>query len=407
MRRTHPQRAKVPGMQQQHQSANHVPRVAQGNLSKQWTTVSDIRNNNDNNNRNRYSTNGGNSNTRTNESLPFSFQKSNLSQHSKQSFDNAYEELEDDISELLRGDSDDDFEAPDRSNNRSTRLASRRRRSSVEDGSGKVASPDEDKPVAKRQRGPSQPEDGCLLDESWPSSSDSLDFDFGFDTASSKDSNPITRIQKPALSTRSVISATQYALNEIDELLMGDSVPMSPVHDPESPAEVFDTVHRKPSEGAAVSRSGTPVEVPASALVREERTETDTHQDQGLKDNVHLETSKDAKTKDSEHKADPLPQEPGQDEIQDQAQPSLVFDLPATVPDFKSRLDELMVRFQSSLDNMIEAIQNVDSLRCFVKAAIIKHQEYLEERGKHIELQAQNLQMEATILHSKAEKGLD
>lgn len=55
----------------------------------------------------------------------------------------------------------------------------------------------------------------------------------------------------------------------------------------------------------------------------------------------------------------------------------------------------------------MEAIWNVDSLAGFVKDALSRQQEYLDERGKYIQHQVQNLQKEATTLHSKATKGLD
>jgi hypothetical protein len=51
--------------------------------------------------------------------------------------------------------------------------------------------------------------------------------------------------------------------------------------------------------------------------------------------------------------------------------------------------------------------RSVDSLKSFVEDALSRQQGYLDERGKHIQHQVQNLQKEATTLHSKATKGLD
>ncbi|KAF9365712.1 hypothetical protein BGX34_008733 [Mortierella sp. NVP85] len=390
MRRTHPQRARVPGLQQ---NVNHLSSI--GTSSKQWTTVSDIRNNA----HNRHSDSG---NSKTNP-RPFSFQ-SNLNQKPSQSYTNEHSKLEDDISELLN-DSDDDFEEPGRPGQPSKHHGVRRHQLSLEDGGSNSTTPNEDKPAPKRQRRPSPIESDHFLDGAWPSSP-SLDLDFTQDVIS-------PRIKKATLSTYSAVSATQHALDEIDEFLLEDSVPMSPVHSLDAPDESNNSDNSKSLEETTARRGSAPAEVPAATTVSKECVEADGHQDQDSRDRTPLETSKDTNTKDNEQtmttvKNDPVSsREVGQDQTQGLAQPPQVFDVPATTPDFRSRLEEMKVKFQSSMDDMMEAIRSVDSLKSFIEDALSRQQGYLDERGKHIQHQVQNLQKEATTLHSKATKGLD
>ena len=305
---------------------NHLSSV--GTSSKQWTTVSDIRNNA----HSRHS-DGGNSGSKTNP-RPFSFQ-SNLNQELNQSYTNDHSKLEDDISELLN-DSDDDFEEPSRPGQPSKYHGVRRHQLSLEDAGSNSTTPNEDKPAPKRQRRPSPIESDHFLDGAW--SSPSLDLDFSQDVIS-------PRIKKAALSTYSAVSATQHALDEIDEFLLEDSVPMSPTHSLDAPDEPNNSDNTKSLEETTARRGSAPAEVPAAATVSEERVEADGHQDQDSKDRTPLERSKDTKTKDSEQTMTTVKNDPvmsrgvGQDQTQGSAQPPQVFDVPATTPDFRSRLE--------------------------------------------------------------------
>jgi hypothetical protein len=165
-----------------------------------------------------------------------------------------------------------------------------------------------------------------------------LDLDFSQDVIS-------PRIKKAALSTYSAVSATQHALDEIDEFLLEDSVPMSPTHSLDAPDEPNNSDNTKSLEETTARRGSAPAEVPAAATVSEERVEADGHQDQDSKDRTPLERSKDTKTKDSEQTMTTVKNDPvmsrgvGQDQTQGSAQPPQVFDVPATTPDFRSRLE--------------------------------------------------------------------
>ncbi|KAG0243047.1 hypothetical protein B0O80DRAFT_446677 [Mortierella sp. GBAus27b] len=401
MRRIHPQRAKAPGHQQ---DTTHVMKAVQGNPCKKWTTVSDIRNSTRNGN----STSGGNmGNCRTNSGQLYSLHssgKSQLSKQSKLSFgDDHNNKPEDDISVLLHEDSDDDFEEPSGFGGPPLHHGARRHRL-FEEADSRLASSNEDKPDAKRQRRPSLSEGESLLDDAWPLSSSSLDLDFSQDADS-------PRIHNATLPTYSGVSATQHALNEIDELLMEeDSVPLSPDHGANISAKIQESNSRKSFPEDTGSKTDTPAETPAPSMANEEHVQAEDRQGQESKDKIHPETSRETEVATSETTTTMERNGASDQEAtkgQNQAQPTQVFDLPATIPEFKARLDELKAQFQLSMDGMMEAIWNVDSLAGFVKDALSRQQEYLDERGKYIQHQVQNLQKEATTLHSKATKGLD
>ncbi|KAF9911274.1 hypothetical protein EC991_004172 [Linnemannia zychae] len=241
----------------------------------------------------------------------------------------------------------------------------------------------------------------------------------------------------PAMSTRSEVSQTQQTLNEIDKLFVNESVMRSsgvrletPLEDDEmsenrSPTPYVGAPNQFPSLTLRnMDESG----VGDAALLQEHQKDdkmeaniainVDGQNDAGVvltgdSGMAHAEAT-------GEQSIDPHQKQDASDvankalsEVASQAsdgnaseRQTLKFTLPNSSEDFHMRLQQLSSSFQSSLDDMMGAIKDVELFRSTVEKTLTNHQDVLHQRGERIHEQARRLHDEATILHSKGRQDM-
>ncbi|KAI1314483.1 hypothetical protein EDD11_002146 [Mortierella claussenii] len=278
--------------------------------------------------------------------------------------------------------------------------------------------------------------------EEWPAGFDTMDVDFRLEMDSPMIDNSIAKVTKSAASTRSMVSEAQHAIDEIDQMLMEDT-DLSPICKPQDvngihtvidsqttieavvvTAEPHATARVKDSQDESEDQNRNRDDFPRSGSLQGEvlfedagdPKESNLSGEESV-DNELASRTREGSKKAGEGSADSSDRSPaachgqtnvGVDPKEDQvALPPLVFDVPNTVAKFKSRLDELRVEFNTSLENMNEAILGVDVLHNSINEALSGHQVHLDQRGRHIECQKEGLQMEAGSLHARAIKDLD
>ncbi|KAF9917675.1 hypothetical protein BX616_000249 [Lobosporangium transversale] len=287
------------------------------------------------------------------------------------------------------------------------------------------------------------PDEDLAVEDELLSSLESVDMDFRLGTASTAISSSITKATKSASSTHS-ISEAQNAIDDIDQMLMeNSSTAFSPLYERSASAEsnivkaeqvqpfpdpgldkldssfedkdiseksnykenngkVYDAAKMKLCGGKFIFKAPEPSSV---------HTQIDStkHQD-GKEALQHDETLYEEESS----KIDTANDSPSIARVditenleQDQIEPnSNAFEVPSTAAEFKSRLDDISVKFQSTLNKMIEAIHDVNSLHESLKDNLLGHQAYLDQRGRGIHSRVQELQRDAATLHARASKGL-
>ncbi|KAG0351838.1 hypothetical protein BGZ54_003077 [Gamsiella multidivaricata] len=396
-------------------------------------TISDIHRNNharySRNDRTGFTTNSGypDNTTDLDTRLPSKYHSLNK-QSGKSSFSDSIG-FNDDDDDMLPMESGDDFQVsiriPRRTEDQEGSSEYRRHRSSAGKGDANDTTHSLDSSALKRHRGEPQTDERFISEEAWFSSQESMDLSLGPDTASLDKHSPITRVKKAAPSTHITVSDTQHALNEIDELFQENFAPLSPILEPQSSAEHEDGISQGASPKTPVLKSGLHSEIQSATKDVREASKLSIDEGDDLDDDIHLEDAHSPKmehTKLPEAPADyedPMPgYDTGQDQSQSQGQgpnqdkdqsseAAPVFEVPTTTDEFKSRLNEIRIKFHLSLESMMEAVQGVDSLLGVVKDALMKQQSCLDERGQHVREQVLGLQREATQLHTKAARGLD
>ncbi|KAF9130155.1 hypothetical protein BGW39_003392 [Mortierella sp. 14UC] len=241
-----------------------------------------------------------------------------------------------------------------------------------------------------------------------------------------------------AMSTRSEVSQTQHTLNEIDRLFMDEALTRSPskarLETPfeydemsgiRSPTPYVGAPNQFPLSSRDMDTSGVGDAVPFQEHQQDEEMEADiTIRVDGQNDaslNLtsdggvgHAEPSSEQKAVDPHEDQDAeVVGEKALSEVAGQANDSaasrrqtLKFTLPNSSDDFCTRLQQLSMSFQSSLDNMMDAIKDVEQFRSSVEKILTDRQDTLHQRGERIHEQARRLQDEATTLHSKGRQDM-
>ncbi|KAG0077105.1 hypothetical protein BGZ90_007707 [Linnemannia elongata] len=258
-------------------------------------------------------------------------------------------------------------------------------------------------------------------DDQWLMSELQVDQDVDLFSPSPSSKNYIQPIQKmpPAMSTRSVISQTLHTLNEIDQLLIDGSPTRSP-----------STRLQTPFEDQGLSEQG-------SSILQVRATDMyPSDQDMNEPGAHEVVLFEDPQPEDQDVTIGGGSQDLGQrkagDKAQDEPRDELGVGLDATANDeqdtstveqaaeksssrrqtqtftlphssgaFRDRLNSLGSVFQSSMDDMMDAIMDVEQLRASVEKTLTDRQEFLNHRGERIHQQARQLQEEASSLHSK------
>ncbi|KAG0271109.1 hypothetical protein BGZ95_001140 [Linnemannia exigua] len=241
----------------------------------------------------------------------------------------------------------------------------------------------------------------------------------------------------PIMSTRSEMSKTQHTLNEINSLVMDEFPTQSPSRTclqtiPFEDCELSEFRSMTPDIEAPEQPSSRDMDVsgvgniagPFGEHQQDEQMDTGvTLRADGTDDSlVDLTGSRASRLSGGIAHAETLGELPvGHHENPDAAVPgekaasvasqasdgdalqrqTLTFTLPDTSADFHARLKQLSSSFQSSLDDMMDAIKEVEQFRSTVEKSLTDRQDVLHQRGERIHQQARRLQDEATILHSK------
>ncbi|KAG0372516.1 hypothetical protein BGX24_000157 [Mortierella sp. AD032] len=248
----------------------------------------------------------------------------------------------------------------------------------------------------------------------------------------------------PAMSTRSEISKTQHTLNEINSLVMDEFPTRSPSRTrlqttPFEDCELIELRSVTPDVGA-------PEQLPSSRDMGvsgvgdvavpfgEHRQDEQRHPDITLRADstedivvdltdsralslfsggvVHAETPGELPVSHDVNPDAAVPVDKAASvasQTSDGTDPqrqTLTFTLPDTSADFRERLKQLSSSFQSSLDDMMDAIKEVEQFRSSIEKTLTDRQDILHQRGERIHRQARRLQDEATVLHSKGRQDI-
>ncbi|KAF9111100.1 hypothetical protein BGX27_005389 [Mortierella sp. AM989] len=249
----------------------------------------------------------------------------------------------------------------------------------------------------------------ATLDENWPTFPDQIDFDYKLDSDSSLGSSPFMKAIRNAPSALSTSDANHDTIDDIDKLLMEDDSPPELAPTSQSFAGFSDTKSRVSiPEAKALEGKKTESEDKGIHVDKDAPRKSVSISERGLKTCGDESRAKDREPEvQANIENQPTdPQNTDLNQAQDQAICPQIFDVPATSPDFKTRLDGLNDRFATCLGNMVQAVQDVDSLHDSVKEAIESRQSYLVQRGMQLHARMQDLHKEAGLLHSKATKDL-
>ncbi|KAG0288366.1 hypothetical protein BGZ96_007840 [Linnemannia gamsii] len=229
-----------------------------------------------------------------------------------------------------------------------------------------------------------------------------------------------------AMSTRSTVSQTQNALNEIDQLFIDGSPTRSPSTRFQTPFEDRElSEQRSPTLYVGATGIYPPDQDMDDYGAGEVVLFEDPQQDEPMGGNSVI-------VSDAQDVGCPIADDDVKPETQDKPcidpkeDPSMVavseqasetaeqvageldpprvthtFTLPHSSSAFKERLKQLSSGFHTSMDDMMDAIIDVEHLRTSVEKTLTDRQELLHQRGERIHCQARQLQEEASTLHSK------
>ncbi|KAG0251250.1 hypothetical protein BG011_007743 [Mortierella polycephala] len=264
----------------------------------------------------------------------------------------------------------------------------------------------EPSPIQERPAIQAHVDDDPAMDDTWLSSDPIED---------SMDLNTSPPTGKPnASTTRSMLSDTARAIDEIEELLLEDSLtPSSPIR----PCDSFDvrdadSQARKPSgtstfpqtdlsfkcvdatdDGNTVNKNGsTPVDDARDRIQTEVQMKfSNESRAYSMGSMTHVPFDRQDSSLIRQQQASPPPQ---------------LFDLPVTIDALESRLNVLQAQFHSTVDNILESIRGVDLLHSSLKESLLGRKRQSGEQAKLIRIQVRDIQKEATLLHSKAKVDL-
>ncbi|KAF9537302.1 hypothetical protein EC957_008490 [Mortierella hygrophila] len=241
---------------------------------------------------------------------------------------------------------------------------------------------------------------------------------FSLSPSSKTDNQPIQRMPS-TMSIRSVVSQTHRTLNEIDQLFMDESLTHSPSTRLQTPfgdqrlseqgsstRHVRATVIYSPDHD--MNEPGADEVVLFEDLPPEDQDVTSGGDSQVLGQRKEGEKAHDeprdelgvgqSATVSDEQATSTIEQATEESSSRKETQ---TFTLPHSSDAFKDRLTKLGGVFQSSMDEMMDAILEVEQLRTSVEKTLTDRQEFLNHRGERVHQQARQLQEEASSLHSK------
>ncbi|KAF9133915.1 hypothetical protein BG015_003491, partial [Linnemannia schmuckeri] len=238
----------------------------------------------------------------------------------------------------------------------------------------------------------------------------------------SKDNNQPNQEMTPAMSTRSIVSQTQNTLNEIERLFMDESPTRSPstrlqtpFGDSELSEQKSPTLHVGATDMCSpdhiISEPG-PDEVvlfedPQPKKLTGRSVTLSEGQDLGQDvagNNVRVEPRDELAVDPQQGQGVAAAGEQASNNVEQAAEESKhpnhthTFTLP--------RSSKLGAVFQSSMNDMMDAILDVEQLRTSVEKTLTDRQELLNHRGERIHRQARQLQEEASSLHSKTHENM-
>ncbi|KAF8934309.1 hypothetical protein BGZ47_010425 [Haplosporangium gracile] len=256
------------------------------------------------------------------------------------------------------------------------------------------------------------------------------DIDAFTPSPTTKNDNQATQKMPLAMSTRSVVSQTQNTLNEIERLFMDESPTRSPstrLQTPFGDRELSEQRSPTLHVGATgmyppdqVMSEPDPNEVvlfddpqPGKPTGRDAMLGDGQDLGQGvIGDNVHVESRDELTVVPQQDQGVAAAGEQAWNNIERAAEESNhpdqthTFTLPRSSSAFRDRLKQLGNVFQSSMDDMMDAILDVEQLRTSVEKTLADRQELLNHRGERIHCQAHQLQEEASSLHSKTRENM-